>query len=367
MSRIPFPFEIKDVEENLAKELMVHFTGELTGFVQVGPKKYFFPIKYKEQAEDIYNMPVKPDDIYVVTFPRSGTTWTQELVWLMKNDLDFESAKKAPLPFRFPYLEFSILIHPELHKPMIEDSKVRTEKFHIAETARPAVEKAADLKSPRFIKSHLPLSFLPPGLLDTAKVVYVARDPRDAAVSFYHLSRTYVIQGAPKDFKTYWNYFIKGLHHYSPVFEHVKEAWNLRHHPNLLFLFYEELSKDLPSVIRRVSDFLGKEMTQEQVEKLADHLKFSNFKDNSSVNNQVLMSKIDFVVKGEAPFVRKGKVGGWRDYFDDEMIEQADRWIRENLADTDLRYPSWELPDLPTKDRKNSINVEYVRTQHGRT
>ncbi|XP_038215329.1 sulfotransferase family cytosolic 1B member 1-like [Zerene cesonia] len=345
MSRIPFPFDIKDVEENLAKELMVHYSGEFTGFVQVGPKKYFFPHKYKEEAEDIYNIPVKPDDVYVVTFPRSGTTWTQELVWLVKNDLDFESAKETPLTFRFPYLDISILMHPVLLKPIIEDSIANPSKFHLAEMAKPGVVKVANLKSPRFIKSHLPLSLLPPGLLDTAKVVYVARDPRDAAVSFYYLSKTF--GGAPKDFKTYWNYFIRGLHHYLPVFEHVKEAWNMRHHPNLLFLFYEELSKDLPAVIRRVADFLGKEMTQEQVMKLADHLNFSNFKDNASFNN-VDFGHPSIVFDQQAPFIRKGKVGGWRDHFDDEMVEQADRWLKENLADTDLRYPAWELTDLFT-------------------
>ncbi|XP_038215332.1 uncharacterized protein LOC119834885 [Zerene cesonia] len=320
-----------------------NYTGELTGFVQVGPKKYFFPHKYKEEAEDIYNIPVKPDDVYVVTFPRSGTTWAQELVWLVKNDLDFESAKETPLPFRFPYLEISIMIHPVFLKPIVEDSIANPRKFHLADTVKPGAVKAANLKSPRFIKSHLPLSLLPPGLLDTAKVVYVARDPRDAAVSFYYLRKTF--GGVPKDFKAYWNYFIRGLHHYLPVFEHVKEAWNMRHHPNLLFLFYEELSKDLPAVIRRVADFLGKEMTQEQVMKLADHLNFSNFKDNTSVNN-VDLGHPSIVFDQQAPFIRKGKVGGWTDHFDDEMVEQADRWLKENLADTDLRYPAWELTDL---------------------
>ena len=35
---------------------------------------------------------------------------------------------------------------------------------------------------------------------------------------------------------------------YSPYFPHLLEAWNLRHHPNLLFIFYEDL--------KRVSDRL---------------------------------------------------------------------------------------------------------------
>lgn len=38
------------------------------------------------------------------------------------------------------------------------------------------------LPSPRFIKSHLPLSCLPPNLLDVCKVIYVARNPRGTVI-----------------------------------------------------------------------------------------------------------------------------------------------------------------------------------------
>lgn len=79
--------------------------GERTGFVQVGPEKYFFPYKYMLEAENYYNFQARPDDVWVVTFPRSGTTWTQEMVWLLANKLDFEKAKQVPLTQRFPFFE----------------------------------------------------------------------------------------------------------------------------------------------------------------------------------------------------------------------------------------------------------------------
>ena len=43
--------------------------------------------------------------------------------------------------------------------------------------------------SPRFVKSHLPFSLNNPRLLDVCKVVYVARNPKDACVSFFHHMR----------------------------------------------------------------------------------------------------------------------------------------------------------------------------------
>lgn len=87
-------------------------------------------------------------------------------------------------------------------KQLVELAK---EKF------KPQYAEVTKLLSPRFIKSHLPLSLLPPTLLDTCKVVFVARDPRDVAVSFYHHNRRFKPLGYVGDFKTFWNYFVKGL------------------------------------------------------------------------------------------------------------------------------------------------------------
>lgn len=43
------------------------------------------------------------------------------------------------------------------------------------------------IKRPRFIKSHLPICFLPKQLwIAKPKIVYVTREPKDAAISFYH-------------------------------------------------------------------------------------------------------------------------------------------------------------------------------------
>nr|CAD7419302.1 unnamed protein product [Timema cristinae] len=82
-----------------------------------------------------------------------GTTWTQEMVWCIANDLDFQAAK-VPLPERFPFLDHSPLFDYTDILPRIPDLQLPTFVLD-------SVQHIADLPSPRFIKTHLPWSLLP--------------------------------------------------------------------------------------------------------------------------------------------------------------------------------------------------------------
>lgn len=67
-----FPYKIEPVEEGLNKQLMNDFGGERYGFVQVGEKKWVLPAIYNEHAERFYSYPVREDDVWIITYPRSG-------------------------------------------------------------------------------------------------------------------------------------------------------------------------------------------------------------------------------------------------------------------------------------------------------
>ncbi|XP_059488378.1 sulfotransferase 1C4 [Neocloeon triangulifer] len=333
------PFEIRQVPSELNAQLLKDFTGERTGFVQVGPKKWFLPAKYREFAAHFYNFQPRPDDVWVVTFPRSGTTWTQELVWLVANDLDYETASRVPQVERFPFLEFNIFFHDEVKSEILELNQGDPFKQQLVELiSEPAYLSLQEHQGRRFVKTHLPFSLLPPNLLDTCKVVYVVRNPKDVAVSFYHLNRLIKTQGYQGDFRKYWHYFEKDLHPWTPYWAHVEEGWRRRHHPNLLFQFYEDMNRDLSSTIRRMGSFLGKTMDEAQVARLADHLDIRNFRDNKAVNYD-LVKEVGLLNSGEPAFIRKGKVGAWHAEFDEELDQRADKWIEENLRKTDIVFP----------------------------
>lgn len=80
-------------------------SGQPTGFVEIGPEKWILPDKFRRCADQMYNFEARSGDVYICTYPRSGTTWTQEMIWLICNDLDYETAEKITLNERFPFFE----------------------------------------------------------------------------------------------------------------------------------------------------------------------------------------------------------------------------------------------------------------------
>ncbi|XP_076626776.1 sulfotransferase 1B1 [Colletes latitarsis] len=335
MALEPPNYEILD--EETTNEMLKVFKGERDGWVLVGPKKWLFPFRYTKQGKGFYNFKARPDDTWVLSHPRSGTTWTLELVWLLSNNLNFERARKEFLAERFSFLEFSMFNHPEVTREFVEMNKGDKEKEEFCRgLSVPGYEVVEKLPSPRFIKSHFPFSLLP-GILDTGcKIVYVARNPKDVGVSWYHLNRAIKTQGYVGDFAMFWNFFQNNLTPWSPYWEHLKEAWAHKDHPNLLFMFYEEMQHDFPEAIKKVAKFLGRTYTDEQIKEVSNYLHIKNFRDNRMVNMSEL-KECGILTSGT--FVRKGNSGGWRDMFTADLDAKANIWIEENLKGTDLAFP----------------------------
>ncbi|CAB3253111.1 unnamed protein product [Arctia plantaginis] len=319
---LKFPHEIKNVTDEEDKLIKKYYKDYIRPFIRVGPAGYISPAGYGEHASEIYNLEVRPDDIWITPFSRSGTTWVQELVWLVTNNLDFETARSVPLVKRYAFIEYPTLKAENRADLSTPGNRATYEDF----------KTVASVKSPRYLKSHLPLSLLPPQLLDTAKVIYVARDPRDVAVSFHFAHILFHYFDKSMEFKEFWNLFRKDLILRTPIFPHIIEAWEKRNHPNMMFLFYEEMQNDLRSVVERVCKFLGKEYSDEQKQKLVEHLNFSNMKKTRVVSTEEGGDS-------ELTFFRKGKSGNWVQYFDEEMQKEAEEFMEKNLKETDLRFP----------------------------
>jgi len=289
----------------------------------------YMPERFLDVAEEIYNFEVRPTDIWVVTYPKCGTTVIQELLWQLSRGVD-SSAFQHYLYGRSPFLEFCVLNLAE-----IDTSNFAGKMMH--RVMRESIDWARSQPEgqPRIIKTHLPFDLLPPNLLETAKVVYVARNPRDCCVSYYHhqalFDEGYRFTG---DFEDFSRLFREGMLNYGNYWSHLKAAWANRCHPNFKMVWYEDIVRDRLGVIRDLSAFTGFRVPQQKMEDLSDMLKVENFRRHHAEGagddafNRARMEK----------FVRKAKVGDWKNAFCD--VGEAERqrwddWIRQHL-DGDL-------------------------------
>jgi len=133
-----------------------------------------------EASKKIYDFKVRADDIWILTFPKCGTTWTQELVWQIVN-FDLEKSRKVSLHDRSPFLEREGLADQETLQSKADSKGLSLDDEQMKktiETWTKSIEITENMPSPRIIKTHLPFEMLPPNLLDTCKVICMSESKR---------------------------------------------------------------------------------------------------------------------------------------------------------------------------------------------
>ena len=95
------------------------------------------------------------------------------------------------------------------------------------------------------------------------------------------------------------------------------------------------------SSVKKVSSFLGKSYSEDELSQLLNYLNIKNFKNNPMVNSEELQECGIILMNGV--FVRNGQSGNWKAVFSKELEKEADEWISENLKDTDLKFPIEKL------------------------
>lgn len=125
------------------------------------------------------------------------------------------------------------------------------------------------------------------------------------------------------------------------MWSHVLAFWQRRNDPNVLFLKYEDMKRDLPATIRRCAAFLevneNQPLSDEQVVKLCEHLNFNKMQRNPAVNLEPIISGMD-AASDSVKFIRKGEVGDWQNHMSADMSMRFDRWIEMQSFGSDLTF-----------------------------
>jgi len=175
----------------------------------------------------------KDDDIFVVTQMKCGTTWMQHVVYeiLMRGKGTLVETGTA-------MYAVSSWIEGRKGVPMDQAPLVGKE--------RPS----------HIIKTHLPVTLCPYN--ERAKYVYVARHPVSCFASCIDFVDTNVGGMAP-DIPAFERWYTSAdLMWWGSWTDHVKGWWSRsKTAPNVLFVFFEDMKRDLGSVVTQVAAFLG--------------------------------------------------------------------------------------------------------------
>ncbi|XP_069840600.1 sulfotransferase 1C4-like [Dendropsophus ebraccatus] len=263
--------------------------------------------------DQIYNFQARDDDILISTFPKAGITWMQEIVDLIMLNGDVERSMRAPCFVKVPFIE----VNP---RPMPS-----------------GVDAANAMESPRLLKTHLPIELVPPSFWEkNVKVIYFARNAKDCMVSYYHFQRMNKGLPDPGTWDEYFSVYLAGNVPWGSWFDHVIGWWKAKDKHQILYIFYEDMIEDPKREIRKVSNFLGKELTEDVLDTICHHTSFNAMKDNPMTNYSVLPS---FVFdQSISPFMRKGKVGDWKNHFLEEQNIIFDEEYKKKMERSGLSF-----------------------------
>ncbi|XP_059212514.1 sulfotransferase family 5A, member 1 [Centropristis striata] len=267
----------------------------------------------QDSLQSALNFPFQDTDIVIVSYPKSGTTWMQQILTLISSRGDPHLSQTVPNWTRAPWLEhyyFAMLLE-------------------------------ASPLTPRVITTHMPHHLLGPALQRSkAKVIYVSRNPKDVVVSFYHFHKMANFFPEAGSFQEFLNSFLEGTMQYGSWFDHIK-GWTSQTGimNNLLHVTYEQMTMDLPGTIKKLSSYLQSPLLDHEVDNCVKQCSFSSMKDNN-MSNYTLITE-DILDHSKGSFLRKGKVGDWKNMFTEELNQYFDGVFKSKMEDCNLEFV-WE-------------------------
>ncbi|XP_055981328.1 amine sulfotransferase-like [Sorex fumeus] len=264
--------------------------------------------------ENLEDFEIRDDDVFIITYPKSGTIWTQQILSLIYFEEHRKQTQKMDTIERAPFLEYNIRTTNYINRP-----------------------------SPRLFSSHLPYYLVPNGLKNKkAKIVYVYRNPKDVMTSFFHFSNLVVKFESADNMQSYMNTFLDGKVVGSIWFDHVKGWYDNRQKFNILFMSYEEMKKDLKSAVQKICKFLGKELSEDDLDAVVKQATFKNMKSDPRANyNDVLKYELG-TRNDNGHFLRKGTIGDWKNHFTVEQSERFDKIFQKKMKDVNLKF-IWDI------------------------
>lgn len=227
----------------------------------------FLPKKFLSVADRIENFRINPEDVWIASWPKTGTTWTLNIVSYLMNNLDFSADYKTELDFFFERAMFY----------EINDENKDNAKFN------KILDNFEAQSSPRLFRTHLPAYLLPKAAWHMkSKIICVCRDAKDVAISKYHMDKNISFINFKGDLNDYLKLFLNDHLLYAPFYDHVYSYWQLKDVDNLLIINYQDMVSDPLASIKKISEFLNYNYSTEQLKQLVEHVSFQKMREKAA-------------------------------------------------------------------------------------
>lgn len=271
------------------------------------------------------DFPFRDDDIVIATYAKSGTTWTQQIVSQLvhRGDPNISAGEVSP------WVDLRIIPRDEM-MGMLESQTHR-----------------------RFMKTHLPRDAMVWN--PKVKYVFIGRDGRDMTWSLHHhfavatplfyqlINDTPGRVGppCPKPSDDPRDMFIDLIEDDTrgsicwPFWSHVRSWWDVRNQPNVLFVHFADMKKDLDGEMRRIAEFLEvPDLSAEEWKAAVEHSTFGWMKEHAELSAPGLAEQV--FEGGAKSFINKGTNGRWADRLSAEdnrrYLEKARQELGEECA-----------------------------------
>jgi len=266
----------------------------------------------------------KDTDIFVASFPKSGTTWLKALAFVIVNHQRFSSFDHHPLLSSNPH---ELVSFPELS---------------LSHDLHDQILALSNMSEPRVLATHLPFPSLPESITKSnCKILYICRNPFDTFVSAWEFfSKMKLVSSPALTFEEAFEKYCDGIMGFGPWWSHMLSYWkeSIATPNKVLFLKYEDLKEDTVFHVKRIVEFLDSPITQGEdstavIENIINLCGFEKMKD-LEVNRSGDIANI----AEKKNFFRKGKIGDWKNYFSPSMIETLSKIIEEKLGGSGLSF-----------------------------
>ncbi|XP_059501677.1 amine sulfotransferase-like [Stegostoma tigrinum] len=196
-----------------------------------------------------------------------------------------------------------------------------------------------DRPSPCLFVTHLPYQLIPKALKNkTTKVIYVYRNPKDVAVSYYHFHKFANYLETPENFGVFLQAFLNGQELDVASSDGLSGISSGIEKKFLYFTFIP--LQDLRVAVLKFINFLGRSLDNKSVDIIVECSTFKNMKSNPKSNYE--NAGFPTFDNSFAGFMRKGIIGDWKNHFTVAENEMFDRLFQEKMEGLPLKY-SWEI------------------------